>query len=1184
MPIPGLKINKRDIKVGAMFVVPVASHGAVAAAVSSAAAAAQTSGQTILMSGGSAGLMSGGSAGLMSGGSAGALAAALLAPAQAAPAQAPPAPPAQAAPGEAASSDASAQAGGKAPEPGVVRPEILLLTQFKPLYNISNKMTLTPEGEIFYNFVSKLQLNESQANQLIDKELIKKNNENFKFQISLLRNNIVTVYDFVKNISNAKKTFNVSDSSYNFKVGQFIEKNFDSMAIPVTKTYPSVDLNQEYNLKKCLLTARPDSSVIITSFASSKLFLVALQELKCLMFGYPYNQIILEAPLAVGSQSDNFYKLPDLNPTKRIHIVDRFAASVGVDFTSAGDDRFRKIQTVIDGELTSADPKVISSLLFYTCFRDLIQKTRFELNGIPSLLNDRIEYFNSFIGNYATNKRFYDAATDLTNPYSGDKLSDIVYFGSLNDPTKKVLMLEDSPPANLSNKDVNISGDYLFLTGDFQKGLSSSALGLDRVKDFNKFLNKMTDMSFKNFIDLGVLPPADSYISSLGKPYSTLDPLTAFKELQGPLLEALTDGYGSINFVPTSDGTWTIDVSGNHFTDLDLIALFCHEQKVLIPGTGVSGVPSAYVSFGDQMSNWIYNYVYSEASGQKSVTEDNVGKYITNLFIASKSILNALGTNVTITDKKIFTDTSLWPAAIAKQIKDSKFISVLVTFFKKYIDLHGLLPALLFSVRLLIKKINRITIKRFYATKTHSYMLVDYSNLISGWTASKVDFMAGNAAVTINPQLTNIKATYSKMLDGVATNIDLHSQKSLILTLGVLNTIQTLRNNVGLVLNLMQSLDDDVIDYFLRYVSKEQLSVLFNEENQLLLMLSTIEDTYRSYDGFSTEGADKSQLFVKREDNLSHSTKIVNILEDFFKTGDEYTAIKAYNKQIMSVGIPRGLLANFDNLLKSNNRKNNDIFKILIYKINLLKPDIIYKPQSFLFEASRFPVRVYSELPVDRINTSEKIQTRNYSSYLGKVGTNVANSFDSEYNNLSPALTLRDREAILFNQRKSFMLENYLKIISGFNVSELTFNDTSISQLFLLDPLESERKQTKAEKAIPNPDFYISKLLRPKKFDRVFNIIFDPDNFIVDLVSMGTTAKIFADSIHASDFTTLNNNTYYDVAKDATATEFNSYFVSIESHATYDDGMDMQLYNDPYMKAVYTNVVLPNFNGPLDKI
>jgi hypothetical protein len=270
--------------------------------------------------------------------------------------------------------------------------------------------------------------------------------------------------------------------------------------------------------------------------------------------------------------------------------------------------------------------------------------------------------------------------------------------------------------------------------------------------------------------------------------------------------------------------------------------------------------------------------------------------------------------------------------------------------------------------------------------------------------------------------------------------------------------------------------------------------------------------------------------------------------------------------------------------------------------MDLLNPFIIYKPKKFIFEASRFVDRVYSD--IENVNKNiavyKTIPTRNYSLYADPnlikegnpyLGTDLSNAFGDEYS----FLTTDEKKQILENHTISFLLENYLRLFSGLNLNELTFNLSSpqeISAIYnsLID-INIEKTKTLASQkatkenrvaayrktnaagaglekaaaiAIPDPDPYISKLLQPKRFDRVFNIIFDPE-FVIDNDATTANFNTLADGKQKNDLkkksmADLFNNkifkkdgdVFVDVDKGPKDITMNTYFVSIETHALVD--------------------------------
>jgi hypothetical protein len=90
-----------------------------------------------------------------------------------------------------------------------------------------------------------------------------------------------------------------------------------------------------------------------------------------------------------------------------------------------------------------------------------------------------------------------------------------------------------------------------------------------------------------------------------------------------------------------------------------------------------------------------------------------------------------------------------------------------------------------------------------------------------------------------------------------------------------------------------------------------------------------------------------------------------------------------------------------------------------------------------------------------------------------------------------------------------------------------------------------------ASEVLVNPDSYITKVLQPKKFDRVFNVIFDPE-FQIDFEKT-TSNKFGADTLNLlvreRKIININQNEYVDADKSLQDASLESFFVSIETHA-----------------------------------
>ncbi len=390
------------------------------------------------------------------------------------------------------------------------------------------------------------------------------------------------------------------------------------------------------------------------------------------------------------------------------------------------------------------------------------------------------------------------------------------------------------------------------------------------------------------------------------------------------------------------------------------------------------------------------------------------------------------------------------------------------------------------------------------------------------------------------------------------------------------NVSKSLLNIFTSVKNKLTTFKSDIAQYIISYLDGDtkKFGLLFNEQ-QLSLTLSSFKDVYDSFNTFTSTNSNPNesptdQLFNSYLDGLCYSPKVVSVLRSFFKD-EEFTFVKGYNKQILTVGLPLGLLEELNNKFKTkanslgklSQQKSNDIFKILIYKIDLLNDDIVYVPKEFLFETSRFPVRTYSKISdVSSLELNSNFQTtlfkifptRDFEIYSEKSGnkifievkptSDINEAFSSA--DYSQFLTKNQKENILQNHITSFILENYLQIISGIQFNESPFILSSIEQVEQLykdlytTPVQNQNIPT----ALKNPSLFLKKILYPKKFDRVFNIPLDPE-FIVD-VQKSNNKKI-QKMLSSGKLKRLNSLQIIDQDKSFIDPALNAYFVNIET-------------------------------------
>jgi len=264
------------------------------------------------------------------------------------------------------------------------------------------------------------------------------------------------------------------------------------------------------------------------------------------------------------------------------------------------------------------------------------------------------------------------------------------------------------------------------------------------------------------------------------------------------------------------------------------------------------------------------------------------------------------------------------------------------------------------------------------------------------------------------------------------------------------------------------------------------LRMVFNEQ-QIMMLSATVEDLVTATAALDPESAvyvgpanvapgEESLQEMAVLDESAVSENLRKALLGYFKTPD-YASTVASNKKILTVGIPLGHVQRMKQRVNTQNQKRvsfqnhrNDIVSIVIYKVDVQNADVVYKPQRFLFELSRFPVRIadalWKTLPAvpslrDVVNS---IPTQNFSQNPDK-GTADSLSSGLEYaptfRSFTPHpagtrlafegstydfLTNQQKDEILKNHVSSQLLESYVKLMTGINVAEYNYEMTEAPQ------------------------------------------------------------------------------------------------------------------------------------------
>ena len=502
-------------------------------------------------------------------------------------------------------------------------------------------------------------------------------------------------------------------------------------------------------------------------------------------------------------------------------------------------------------------------------------------------------------------------------------------------------------------------------------------------------------------------------------------------------------------------------------------------------------------------------------------------------------------------------------------------------------------------------------------------VIAKYSN--ESFTSVSVD-PHGQPTFTVTITHTNNKESANFLIG----RIDKESSLIIQVITSILNSLEKLTKSTQNFSGFLHSPNSTkTLQKMSETLQDNDLLKMLISEQQTYMLASTLQDFLENIqkrhssileesDDIDNDGDIDSNDALKIIDDSVISPVVRNALFGFFGS-DQYTTKKGNNKKILTIGMPLG----FANKLqqKALNEKHpldkqTDIIQLVVYKIDVQNSDIVYKPQRFYFELSRFPVRndrlilplpqkpslndVIEAIPTRDLGDAEHSREPQYfTNRPGKIpaGHKVAmTSLDYSF------LTQQQKSQIIRNHIVSYLLEVYTKLLTGISLGDYDFDmidhprpmndqfvkligehhisltveklkahsqklqDTnkggvlfsrtsgllkttnqkrsanssgtagSVDTRVQFDSIKSSQDNTRSEKTqnvtgniesdlsqvshrdmplmlhglrtlssvanmsstMGDPKLIVKRLLSPKQFDRVFNLIIDPDEFEID--------------------------------------------------------------------------------------
>lgn len=293
---------------------------------------------------------------------------------------------------------------------------------------------------------------------------------------------------------------------------------------------------------------------------------------------------------------------------------------------------------------------------------------------------------------------------------------------------------------------------------------------------------------------------------------------------------------------------------------------------------------------------------------------------------------------------------------------------------------------------------------------------------------------------------TNVGSKYSLIKTKINNEYDLMLQSTLVL----LNTLTQISDTCNNLIVRLQSQDvTNSISYMLNLLGDKKYLPYLLKEQQIILSKSIIDNLKNKIDEnkeLSYSNGDKNGFIILND--LVFGDKLKNCFYSFFAQ-DKYNSNKSYNGKIISVGIPHGFNESIKEKIKvsslnvNSKTKQDDLVYINVYKIDCENTDIIFKPQKFLFELSRFTQTQEKNIKKVSIdgninNIIHGILTKDYSVELqNATGVEEVLEKTSLFNDQQyDFLTTQQKYEVVINHITSYMLNLYQKLLTGVSIDE----------------------------------------------------------------------------------------------------------------------------------------------------
>lgn len=362
----------------------------------------------------------------------------------------------------------------------------------------------------------------------------------------------------------------------------------------------------------------------------------------------------------------------------------------------------------------------------------------------------------------------------------------------------------------------------------------------------------------------------------------------------------------------------------------------------------------------------------------------------------------------------------------------------------------------------------------------------------------------------------------------------------------------------------------------------QELTKLINSNYAVMYNRQQLKLANKALDVLESKIDDSSNIFV---DESIMTKDIQNALHSMLKNNtDSFGRFLEDDTKILTVGVPNG----FSNHLQKNIKltsayktdsidasKQQDLVQIKVYKQNVQYSKLVFKPKTYDFELSRFCLDSIKnnksifelqnrETPFQKI-VDEMFLTFNYD----KHSDIIDNEKGYSKKNMEPGKELdEDGYSVLGTFQKKYLRRNhiishllswYMKYLIGIDFDESRFtvaqeyntnntlqDDSLMSELatrFELNDEQANYIKLFSSKTVLKAGLtdQIS-VLSPKKYERIFNIPINPNDFVIDETKTNSTLA------GASQLVALENSTLQKNIQDGTHIHGNGIIKQLKYH------------------------------------